>query len=268
MRGLAAARRLLTTQELPLFRANGCVIAGDDGTTCSSRLSERIDDADEQYQLQGGSPRLHSADTFDRLDRPERCGYSTTARIDGNHSQYLECWKLGWFLFDVSSDIDRLDGIPVGSGGSSNSIIVNPNNTQPITSLVTDKNGTVLTGLALEFESTTPTTIPVASSGTVTPTFPGAAALTAVCQPPTCNPSPFNQIGLFGNGKPVTSNAITVTAPGHQQHESLYCKHELSLPGAGGLYAATTWVTGSAALPTKLDGDQRRWQLNLHGQRL
>ncbi len=104
--------------------------------------------------------------------------------------------------------------IPVGSGGSSNSIIVNPNNTQPITSLVTDKNGTVLTGLALEFESTTPTTIPVASSGTVTPTFPGAAALTAVCQPPTCNPSPFNQIGLFGNGKPVTSNAITVTAPG------------------------------------------------------
>jgi len=104
--------------------------------------------------------------------------------------------------------------IPVGSGGSSNSIIVNPNNTQPITSLVKDKNGTVLTGLALEFESTTPTTIPVASSGTVTPTFPGAAAITAVCQPPTCNPSPFNQIGLFGNGKPVTSNAITVTAPG------------------------------------------------------
>ncbi len=104
--------------------------------------------------------------------------------------------------------------IPSGSGGgTSNSIIVNPNNTQPFTSLVTDKNGTILTGLTLEFESTTPTTIPV-SVGTVTPTFPGAAAITAICQPPSCNPSPFNQIGLFGNGKPVTSNPITVTAPG------------------------------------------------------
>jgi hypothetical protein len=105
--------------------------------------------------------------------------------------------------------------IPAGSGGTStNSIIVNPNNTQPITSLAKDQNGTVLTGLSLEFESTTPTTIPVASTGTVTPTFPGAAAITAVCQPPSCNPSPFNQIGLFGNGKAVTSNAITITAPG------------------------------------------------------
>jgi trimeric autotransporter adhesin len=105
--------------------------------------------------------------------------------------------------------------IPAGSGGNGgNSIVVNPNNTQPITSLVKDKNGTILTGLSLEFESTTPTTIPVASAGTVTPTFPGAAAITAVCQPPSCNPSPFNQIGLFGNGKPVTSNPITITAPG------------------------------------------------------
>ncbi len=104
--------------------------------------------------------------------------------------------------------------IPSGTGSGTSSIVVNPNNTQPFTSLVKDKNGTILTGLTLEFESTTPTTIPVASSGTVTPTFPGAAAITAVCQPPSCNPSPFNQIGLFGNGKPVTSNAITVTAPG------------------------------------------------------
>jgi trimeric autotransporter adhesin len=103
--------------------------------------------------------------------------------------------------------------IPGIAGSSSNSVIVNPNNTQPITSLVMDKNGTVLTGLSLTFESTTPTTIPV-TTGSVTPPFPGSAAITAVCQPPTCNPSPFNQIGLFGNGKPVTSNEITVTAPG------------------------------------------------------
>jgi trimeric autotransporter adhesin len=104
--------------------------------------------------------------------------------------------------------------IPGLPGSSSSSIIVNPNNLQPITSTVKDKNGTILTGVALEFESTTPTTIPAAAAGTVTPIFPGAAAITAVCQPPSCNPSPFNQIGLFGNGKPVTSNPITITAPG------------------------------------------------------
>ncbi len=77
-----------------------------------------------------------------------------------------------------------------------------------------DKNGTILTGLSLEFVSTTPSTIPAASTGSVTPTFPGAAEITAICQPPSCNPSSFNQIGLLGNGLPVTSNPITVTTPG------------------------------------------------------
>jgi hypothetical protein len=101
-----------------------------------------------------------------------------------------------------------------GGGSSSTSVTVNPNNTQPISTLALDKNGIILTGLALEFESTTPTTIPAAATSSVTPIFPGAAAITAVCQPPSCNPSPFNQIGLFGNGKPVTSNPVNVTAPG------------------------------------------------------
>ena len=105
--------------------------------------------------------------------------------------------------------------VPGIAGSSSSSVVVNPNNIQPITSVAKDKNGTILTGLSLEFESTTPTTIPAAAAaGTVTPTFPGAAAITAVCQPPSCNPSPFNQIGLLGNGKAVTSNPVTVTAPG------------------------------------------------------
>jgi trimeric autotransporter adhesin len=102
------------------------------------------------------------------------------------------------------------------SSGTSNltSVTVNPNNVQPINAVATDANGTILTGLVLNFESTTPTTIPAASAASVTPIFPGAAAITAVCQPPTCNPSPFNQIGLFGNGKAITSNPVLVTAPG------------------------------------------------------
>ncbi|MGF7181063.1 YncE family protein [Tunturiibacter psychrotolerans] len=102
---------------------------------------------------------------------------------------------------------------PVGTTPST-SVTVNPNNVQPINVLAIDKNNTILTGLALNFESTTPTTIPAASAASVTPIFPGAAAITAVCQPPTCNPAPFNQIGLFGNGKAITSNPVLVTAPG------------------------------------------------------
>jgi hypothetical protein len=101
----------------------------------------------------------------------------------------------------------------VGTGNST-SVTVNPNNVQPINAVATDINGTILTGLSYNFESTTPTTIPAASAASVTPIFPGAAAITAVCQPPTCNPSPFNQIGLFGNGKAITSNPVLVTAPG------------------------------------------------------
>ena len=94
------------------------------------------------------------------------------------------------------------------------SAVVNQNNLQPITSVVKDMNGTILTGLSLEFVSTTPSTIPAASTGSVTPIFPGAADITAICQPPSCNPSSFNQIGLFGNGLPITSNPLSVTTPG------------------------------------------------------
>ena len=97
---------------------------------------------------------------------------------------------------------------------SSSNVVVNQNNTQPINVLAKDTNGVTLTGLNLQFQSTTPVTIPASGNGTVTPLFPGAASITAICQPPNCNPSPFNQIGLFGNGKPVSSNKIGVTTPG------------------------------------------------------
>ena len=126
-----------------------------------------------------------------------------------------------------------------------------------------------VTGLSLEFESTTPTTIPAVTAGTVTPAFPGAAAITAVCQPPSCNPSPFNQIGLFGNGKPVTSNPISVIAPGVNS-TNLY------IGSTNSLYIVPVDFTqpqqlgqsGSAALSAELDGHQRRRQHDLYGQRV
>jgi hypothetical protein len=99
------------------------------------------------------------------------------------------------------------------SSPSSSSINVAVNTLQPLTATVLDTNGNVITGLTLEYNSTTPQTIP-AAVGSVTPAFPGSADITAVCQPATCNPSPFNQIGLYGNGKAITSNPITINTPG------------------------------------------------------
>lgn len=103
--------------------------------------------------------------------------------------------------------------VPSASGGVTNAV-VNQNTPQPLSAVAVDKNGTTLTGLTLNYVSTTPITIPASSSGSITPAFPGAAAISAICQPPTCNTSPNNQIGLFGNGKPVTSNQVNITTPG------------------------------------------------------
>jgi hypothetical protein len=101
-----------------------------------------------------------------------------------------------------------------GSTTGATDIVVNQNNTQPISATVTDTQGKPMTGLALEYVSTTPITIPAASNGTVTPVFPGQAAITAICQPPTCNTAPQSELGVFGNGKSVSSKAVNVTTPG------------------------------------------------------
>ncbi len=92
-------------------------------------------------------------------------------------------------------------------------VTVNPNNTEPLTATVTDINGVTLSGLSLTFTSTTPTSTPVSGTG-IAPVFPGTAAINAFCLPPSCNPSPYGNIGLLGTGKPVSSNTLLSTTPG------------------------------------------------------
>jgi hypothetical protein len=99
-------------------------------------------------------------------------------------------------------------------GSTSTNVTVNQNFTQAITATATDIFGVTLTGLNLQYISTTSTTIPSGGAGSVTPIFAGTASVTAICEPPTCNPSPLNEVGLFGNGTPVTSNPLQVTSPG------------------------------------------------------
>ena len=116
-------------------------------------------------------------------------------------------------FFSTCPPVDIALSYPGSSTGTTN-ILVNQNNTQPITATAVDKNGVQLTGLALEYVSTTPITIPASSNGTVTPVFPGEASITALCQPPTCNTAPQSAVGIFGNGKSVASKSVTITTPG------------------------------------------------------
>ena len=74
-------------------------------------------------------------------------------------------------------------------GQTGNPINVGLNNPQPLFATVFDgnidathPNGHQITGISLEYNSTTPQTI-AASSGTVLPSFPGSANITALCHP-------------------------------------------------------------------------------------
>ena len=109
-------------------------------------------------------------------------------------------------------------GVPPNNATSAS---VNQNTSQPLTTIVTDTHGNPITNLQLEFESTFPITIP-AGSNTITPVYPSAAAITAICQPPTCNSAPFDEIGLYGNGTPVTSNPVQITSTGTNFSTVLY----------------------------------------------
>ncbi len=86
--------------------------------------------------------------------------------------------------------------------------------TQNMATTVIDTNNQTITGLTLDYQSTNPMDISVSSTGAVAPSFPGAASVYAVCQPTTCNPSPINEVGLYGTGLPITSNPVDVTTPG------------------------------------------------------
>ncbi|HEY2471562.1 MAG TPA: hypothetical protein VGI45_27485 [Terracidiphilus sp.] len=86
--------------------------------------------------------------------------------------------------------------------------------TQNMVTTVLDTNGQPITGVTLDYQSTNPLDISVGSGGSVLPSFPGEAAVYAICQPSTCNPSPINQVGLFGTGLSISSNAVNITTPG------------------------------------------------------
>jgi hypothetical protein len=86
--------------------------------------------------------------------------------------------------------------------------------TQNLTTTVVDTTGATITGLSLDYQSTNPLEITAGGGGSIAPSFPGAASIYAVCQPASCNPSPINQVGLFGTGVSLSSNPVDITTPG------------------------------------------------------
>ena len=85
---------------------------------------------------------------------------------------------------------------------------------QNLVTNVTDTQGNTITGLTLAYQSTNPQNLTVSPAGAVTASFPGAGSVYAICQPATCNPAPINNIGVYGTGLPISSNAVDITIPG------------------------------------------------------
>ncbi len=74
--------------------------------------------------------------------------------------------------------------------------------------------GCSLTGLILDYQSTNPIDVGVSSNASVTAHYPGVASVYAICQPPNCNSSPINELGLNGTGLSISSNPVNITTPG------------------------------------------------------
>jgi hypothetical protein len=101
-----------------------------------------------------------------------------------------------------------------GKTGTSSPVTVTQSVPQNLVTTVTDINGNTITGLTLNYQSTNAVDISAGNNGSVAATFPGAASIFAICQPSNCNPSPINEIGLFGTGLPISSNPVAITTPG------------------------------------------------------
>jgi hypothetical protein len=102
--------------------------------------------------------------------------------------------------------------VALANGGTSGTIA--QGQSEGLTTTVLDTRGQPITGLGLSYQSTNPIDVTVGTNGSVSTTFPGTAAVNAICQPSICNPAPTNEIGLNGTGVSISSNPVAITVPG------------------------------------------------------
>jgi hypothetical protein len=138
----------------------------------------------------------------------------------------------------IPSTIPSTDNGTVGT--------VTPGTNVPLTTVVTDTQGNQISLLGLNYSSTNPLEISVGATGAVSTTFPQTAAITAVCNPPSCNPSLITQIGQLGTGLPIASNSVRLTSTGRT---STYLW--MASPQSD-FFEAVDLTTGTIGSPTKL----------------
>lgn len=117
---------------------------------------------------------------------------------------------------------------------------------QTIVANVTDTKGATITGLPLTYASTEPQNLAVSSTGLVTAKFPSQATVTAVCQPPGCNPAPVNLIGTLGNGMPVAANPVFINSPGRSSNKIWMASSQSPY------FSEVDLLTNSAASPVRM----------------
>jgi trimeric autotransporter adhesin len=118
---------------------------------------------------------------------------------------------------------------------------------QSLVTTVLDTKGNPITGLTLDYQSTNPLDTIVGAGGGITTNFPGTATLYAVCQPPTCDPSPINEVGLNSTGLSISSNPVLVTTPGTASAYMFF-----AAPGKSQYFVPPEELTGTPAAPARL----------------
>ncbi len=130
------------------------------------------------------------------------------------------------------------------NGGTS--ATVTPSAPQTAVATAVDTNGVTINGLPLSYASTEPQNLSVSSTGLITNTFPSHATVTAICEPPGCNPAPVNLIGTNGNGMPVTANTVTVNATGRSSNQIWMASSQSPY------FSEVDLTTGGAGSPVRL----------------
>jgi hypothetical protein len=128
----------------------------------------------------------------------------------------------------------------------STSATVTASSPQTVVASVTDSNNNPINGLNLTYASTEPQNLGVSTTGLVTATFPSHATVTAICQPPSCNPAPVNLIGNLGNGMPVAGNRVNLSSPGRVTNKIWFASSQSPY------FSEIDLSTGGAASPIRL----------------
>jgi trimeric autotransporter adhesin len=136
-------------------------------------------------------------------------------------------------------------GVTLANGATSG--VVTQGVAQNLTTTVLDTNGNLISGLELTYQSTNPIDLTAGAGGAISTNFPGDASITAICQPGVCNPAPINQIGLFGTGLSLSSNAVTVTTPGTASQFAWF-----GAPGASQYFAPVELLTGTVGSTVRM----------------